>query len=59
LVCDWFGLVEKPGRLASCAAGDIDDFGMTFRSEDNELACVDEFWDELDELCDALWVEEL
>jgi len=55
LVC-WFGLVEKPGMVASDCAGDSDDFGMTFRSDDNEFTCVDEFWDEL---CDALCVEAL
>ncbi len=41
--------------LAIDCAGDIDDLGITFRSDDSEEACVDEFWDEL---CDALWVEE-
>jgi hypothetical protein len=52
----WFGFIEKPGMLASDCAGDSDDFGMTFRSDDSEETCVDEFWDEL---CDALWDEEL
>lgn len=51
----WFGLVEKPGMLASDCAGDMDDFGMTFRSDDRELTCVDEFCDAWLALC----VEEL
>ena len=57
----WFGLVEKPGMLASDAdADDNDDFGMTFRSDDSDVAWVDEFWDEpCDELCELLCVAEL
>lgn len=47
LVGDWVGLVEKPGRLAVTAAGDIDDLGITFRSDDSDVAWVDELWDEL------------
>ena len=53
----WLGFVEKPGMLASEAdTGDNDDFGITFRSDDRELICVDEF---CDELWLALCVEEL
>ena len=52
----WFGFVEKPGMLASEAdTGESDDFGITFRSDDSELICVEEFCDDWLALC----VEEL
>jgi len=56
LVGFWFGFVEKPGMLASEAdTGESDDFGITFRSDDSELICVEEFCDDWLALC----VEEL